>query len=220
MTFSGASADSSSFTAENTGVVCFTSGTAIRTPRGDVLIDDLRVGDLVTTLDNGPQPIRWIGSRKLDHAELLAAPKLRPVLISKGILGAERDLLVSPQHGILVGTDNLARAIHMTKRQGIRVAHGKRQDTYLHVMFDQHQIIFAEQIPSESFYPGPMALQMMCDAARDEVFTLFPSLPTGGQNKLEVIATYGQTARAFLPKREILSAGLATGNSQHDLAYV
>ncbi|KIC34795.1 LamG-like jellyroll fold domain-containing protein [Leisingera sp. ANG-S5] len=70
LTFSGASADRSSFTTENTGVVCFTAGTAIRTPQGDQLVETLRPGDLVFTLDNGPQPTCWIGTRRLTRAEV------------------------------------------------------------------------------------------------------------------------------------------------------
>jgi Ca2+-binding RTX toxin-like protein len=42
------------------GIPCFTTGTMIRTPHGDVRIEELAIGDLVCTLDNGPQPLRWI----------------------------------------------------------------------------------------------------------------------------------------------------------------
>lgn len=72
LTFSGASADRSSFTTENTGVFCFTAGTAIRTPQGDKPIETLRPVDLVFTLDNGPQPTCWIGTRRQNRAELAA----------------------------------------------------------------------------------------------------------------------------------------------------
>lgn len=85
MAFQGARRES--FSADNTGVVCFTNGTAIRTPQGDVLLEDLRVGDLVTTMDNGPQRILWIETRALDKTALIAAPNLRPILIQKGVLG-------------------------------------------------------------------------------------------------------------------------------------
>ncbi len=78
---------STALVVENTGVVCFTSGTAIRTPNGDVLIDELRVGDLVTTMDNGPQRIAWIGQRHVTHSELRQNERLHPVLIKKGVLG-------------------------------------------------------------------------------------------------------------------------------------
>ena len=79
LTFTGA--DESSFT---TDIVCFTAGTAISIPKGTVLIETLKVGDLVLTADNGPQPIRWIGRRDLDQTALLRVPKLRPVLIKQG----------------------------------------------------------------------------------------------------------------------------------------
>jgi Ca2+-binding RTX toxin-like protein len=179
LTFTGASADNSSFTEENTGVVCFTAGTAIRTPQGDVLIDELRVGDLVCTLDNGPRPIRWIGRLTLNGQTLQDNPNQRPVLIKRGTLGAERDLLVSPQHGVVMGRtgDHLVRAKHLVGAMpGVRFARDKRKVTYIHLMFDAHQIIFAENIASESFYPGHMALSMLGRGALMEVLELFPDL--------------------------------------------
>jgi Ca2+-binding RTX toxin-like protein len=202
----GASADSSSFTVENTGVVCFTAGTAILTPGGEVLIEDLRIGDLVTTMDNGPQPIRWIGKRSIGLPLLQALPNLRPVLIKKGVLGARRDLLVSQQHGMLIGKggSQLGRAKHLAGHfPGVRIAQGKRQITYVHLMFDAHQIIFAENTPSESFYPGPMAIRLMGTAQRAEMGVLFPQLsrlfgPAGEKSN-----PYGQTAREFLAERQM-----------------
>lgn len=89
LTFQDAS--QSSFKSENTGVVCFTAGTAIRTPSGDVLIEDLRIGDPVCTMDNGVQKITWIGRRHVHQTELNSKEMLYPVLIRKGVLGAARD---------------------------------------------------------------------------------------------------------------------------------
>ncbi|WP_299417045.1 Hint domain-containing protein [uncultured Sulfitobacter sp.] len=200
MRFDGASADSSSFTQENTGVVCFTAGTAIRTPHGDVLIEEMRVGDMVCTLDNGPQPIRWIGQRHLGAGFLAARPALRPILIQRGILGAERDLLVSPQHGVLIGQhgSHLARARHLAENSaGIRTAHGKREITYIHILFDAHQIIFAENVPSESFFPGKMALKMIGHAQLKEVTDLFPELSPDATDQHH---GFHSTARVFARK--------------------
>ena len=204
LTFTGASADNSSFRTENTGVVCFTSGTAIRTPAGDILIEDLHVGDLVTTMDNGPQRIRWIGRRMLDWAALQANANLRPILVCRGVLGAERDLLVSPQHGLLLGSsgDHLVRAKHLAEEMpGVRIAHGKRHVTYIHLMFDTHQIIFAENAPSESFYPGPMALRMMGSTQRAELLKLFPYLSIVAEGERQLGGLYGHTTREFATKR-------------------
>ncbi|MFP7673471.1 Hint domain-containing protein [Marivita sp. S0852] len=206
LTITGASADRSSFTSENTGVVCFTAGTAIRTPGGDVAIDDLRVGDLVTTMDNGPQPIRWIGRRTVNSFALRTNPNLRPVLVRRGVLGAERNLLVSAQHGLLMGRngDHLARAKHLAQTApGIRVAHGKQNVTYIHLMFDAHQIVFSENVASESFYPGPMALNMMETDARTELFRRFPKLSAASGDKRLVAGAYGGTSRRFAAKKHV-----------------
>ena len=207
LTFQGASADNSSFTEENTGVVCFTSGTAIRTPRGDRLIDDLRVGDLVCTLDNGPQPIRWIGRRELGPAELAASPHLRPILIRRGVMGAERDLLVSPQHGMLMPDQTLVRAKFLAEAKGnpVRVAHGRPSVCYIHLLFDAHQIIFAENTRSESLYPGKMAFAAMGPATQAEFEELFPDLnPVSLQTPED---WYGASARTYLKRRIALQDG-------------
>ena len=201
MRVQGASADNSSFTQENTGVVCFTTGTAIRTPMGDRLIDDLKVGDLVTTLDNGPQPIRWIGKRHLGPLELAANPHLRPILIRRGVMGAERDLLVSPQHGMLMPDQQLVRAKFLAEARGnpVRVANGRRHVTYIHLLFDQHQIIFAENTRSESLYPGKMALAGMDRTSCRELTGFFPALKQGVFDAPE--SWYGAAARRYLKRR-------------------
>lgn len=131
--------------------VCFTSGTAIRTPRGDRLIEELDLGDLVTTMDNSPQPIQWIGKRTLDKKTLDMRPNLRPIVMPRGFLNLERRLVVSPQHGMLLGRDHLARAKHLVAVPGCpaRVANGVRKLTYIHLFFESHQVIFAEGAASE-----------------------------------------------------------------------
>ena len=196
------------FTYDNTGVVCFGKGTAIRTPRGDVLVEDLRVGDLVTTMDNGPQKIRWINTRSYDARQMQKGSHLHPVLIKRGTFGAERDLLVSQQHGVLVGQsgDSFARAKHLADAaKGVRIAKGKKSVTYVHLMFDDHQVIFAENVPSESFYPGPMALTQMSKPHRAAFSKVLPALGTGRVSREEVAKIYGPTARVFLKKKQVLN---------------
>jgi len=203
LTFLVAFAANSSFSTENIGVVCFTAGTAIRTPRDDVQIDDLRVGDLVTTMNNGPHRIRWIGTTSVGAAGLAANPDLRPVLIRRGILGAERDLLVSPQHGMIRGPDHLARATHLAGTiKGIWIANSRKRVTYVHLMFEAHQIMFAENTPTESFYPGPVALRMMDAKTRSALFGAFPNLAMG-LDKEHLSWIYGPTAWKFVHKRDI-----------------
>ncbi|WP_299423986.1 Hint domain-containing protein [uncultured Shimia sp.] len=188
-------------TADNTGVVCFTTGTMILTPQGERPIDSLKPGDMVTTMDNGPQPIVWIGSTSLSSHQLRAQPKLRPIHINAGVLGADRPLLVSPQHGVLLpGSDILVRATHLHRFiSGTRVALGKQEVTYFHMMFERHQIVFSNGSPSESLYPGPMALQAMNAEARAEIDTLFPGV-LGVSVRDKVAQLYGETVREVVRK--------------------
>ena len=173
----------------DTTVPCFVSGTLIETPDGPRVIDTLKVGDLVQTMDNGAQEIRWIGRRTLDIRDLLLKPKLHPIRISAGSLGVGlplRDLCVSPQHRMLARSPIVARMFDVDEAlvpanklvgiPGIYVDNVSAPVTYLHILFDQHEIVFAEGAPSESLYTGAQALTSIGEEAREEVLTLFPEL--------------------------------------------
>src|SRR6056297_323437 len=84
---------------------CFTPGTRILTDRGYVAVEDLKVGDGVRTRDAGVQRLAWVGEVALSAADLRARPEFQPVRLCANALGAgrpARDMLVSPQHRILV----------------------------------------------------------------------------------------------------------------------
>lgn len=76
---------------------------------------------------------------------------MRPILIPEGVLGVARNLVVSPQHGVMLGRDHLVRAKHLIEvpKSRVRVAHGRKSVTYIHMIFDAHQIAFAEGAPSK-----------------------------------------------------------------------
>ncbi len=67
--------------------------------------------------------------------------------------------------------------------------------TYIHMMFDEHEVVYAEGAPSESFHPGEVGLSAVSDPAREELFALFPELRSN-------MANYGDTARRCLKKHE------------------
>jgi len=174
---------------ENTAVVCFAAGTLILTDRGEVAVDEIAVGDLVCTRDNGLQPVRWIGSRKLGAAELTAAPKLRPIRIRAGALGnniPERDLVVSPQHRVLIrskiaqkmfgANEVLAAAKQLVLLDGIDVDEDIQEVKYFHMLFTQHEIVWSNGAETESLYTGPEALKAVGEAAVEELFSLLPEL--------------------------------------------
>lgn len=189
-----------------TGVPCFTWGTRVLTPRGPVLIQLLRPGDLIRTATNGDQPIRWIGRRRFEEADLEADPKLRPIRIMAGALGAglpEKDLLVSRQHRMLIQSPIAQRmfgqpqvlipAVKLTALPGIFPDESAGRVEYFHLLFDSHEVIFAESAPTESLFTGPEALKSLGPAARTEVFTIFPELAD---------REYSAVPACFIPKRQ------------------
>ncbi len=176
---------------ENT-IPCFTPGTLIATPRGEVPVERLRAGDQVITRDNGIQEIAWLGSRALSWAELQVAHHMRPVLIRRGSLGnglPERDLLVSPNHRILVANDKtalyfdehevLVAAKHLIGARGVQNVDSAGV-TYIHFMCAEHQVVLSDGAWTETFQPGDLTLKGMGNAQRNEIFELFPDLRSVG----------------------------------------
>ncbi|MEM9970721.1 MAG: Hint domain-containing protein, partial [Pseudomonadota bacterium] len=180
-------------------IICFAEGTAIKTPQGERRIETLKADDLVLTLDSGPQPIRWIGRKTVR-----ASGSLAPIRFARGSIGNHRDLLVSPQHRILCGgylsqmhfgePEVLAPAKSLVDNMGVSIAYGGVV-TYIHMLFDRHEIVIANGAPSESFYPGGFGLTALTDPSREEVFQLFPELRTN-------ICQYGPASRLCVKASE------------------
>ena len=204
----GATTGSLTFNEIESIIPCFTPGTVIATPKGERAVEDLQVGDRVITRDNGLQEIRWIGRRDLAGAELLQAPHLKPVLIRAGALGRglpERDLLVSPNHRVLMNNEKtalyfedrevLASAKHLTDLEGVDAV-DTSAISYIHFMFDQHEVVLSNGCWTESFQPGEQTLDSMGSEQRDEIYNLFPEL-----RDLEGVKAY-QSARRSLKKHE------------------
>ena len=183
-------------------IICFTPGTRILTPQGERAIETLHPGDMVVTRDNGPQPIRWLGNRIVPGLGRFA-----PVTVDAGALeGVTRPLLVSPQHRFLLtgyraellfGTPEvLVAAKHMVNGLSIRQKECNAV-TYLHIMFDQHEVIYADGAATESFHAGDIGISAISDQSREEMFAIFPELRSN-------VGSYGDTARTCLKAREAL----------------
>lgn len=204
------------------GAVCFTAGTIIETLEGQLPIEALTIGDVIQT-EAGFSTVRWIGSRCYNAQTLHANSKLRPVRITAGAMGnglPRRDLLVSRQHRMMVCSKIIERvcgvaealipAIKLTELPGIFVDDSIEQVEYFHILFDKHEVIFAEGAPSESLFTGPEALKALSHEAREEIFSIFPEIedkayqpkpariiPNGSTQKL-IIARHLKNDRALL----------------------
>ncbi len=189
-------------------VPCFTPGTLIATPRGEKPVEELKVGDRVITRDNGIQEIRWVGHKAISGRELLGSPHLKPVVIKAGSLGnglPERDMMLSPNHRVLVAnaqtqlyfdeSEVLAAVKHLVGTPGVQEL-DVLSTTYIHFMFDRHEVVLSNGAWTESFQPGDMSLKGVGNAQRTEIFELFPELATR-----EGIDGY-QAARKTLKKHE------------------
>lgn len=164
-----------------TQMACFTTGTMIQCEDGERAVETLRPGDLVMTLDDGPQRLRWVGQRTVATDGDFA-----PIRLAAGALGQARALRVSPQHRMLLqgswaqllfGEDEvLVRAMDLVDDGQVTRDRTAPQVTYWHLLFDRHQVIWSNGRPSESFHPGPMTEHAFDDACRSEIVALFPEL--------------------------------------------
>lgn len=161
--------------------VSFTRGTMIAMAGGaQKPVEQLAVGDRVLTRDNGPQPIRWLG-----HATLRAAGSFAPVVITRGTLGNAGDLIVSQHHRIFLyqrgenrvgGTaELLVQAKHLVDGEAVWLREGGFVD-YFSLVFDRHEIIYAEGIPCESLLVSEATLGLLPQAFSAEVRARFPGL--------------------------------------------
>ncbi len=185
----GLSADQVSSITEQTGIACFVRGTLIKTKQGEIAIEDLEAGDRILTVDNGYQPLRLALSRTIDRVELQANPKLFPITIEAGAMGPNlpvQDLTVSRQHRMCVCSkvshrmlgdyETLVSAINLSDLPGVKIDDTLQSVEYFHLIFDEHQIIYANGALTESFYVGKNALDAVSKDTYEEIVTLFPEV--------------------------------------------
>lgn len=173
-------------------------GTQILTDQGPVAVEHLQIGDRVWTLDNGYRPVLWMDQTTLSADDLEAHPHLRPVLLPRSVFRGDADLLVSRRHLILSAQDRLHRAQDLLERPDLnaRLVSDGRDVTYFHLLLDRHQIVSANGVLSESFYPSTRALQSLSSPARDRLSQILPwTCAPSWYDPAAPLANYGPTAR-------------------------
>lgn len=190
------------------GVICFAPDTRIATPDGTCRIQDLAQGDHILTRDNGPQPVLWRGHRRMTGARLYVMPHLRPIRFRAGAFGVGRpdqDLLVSPQHRMLLRgaaaqalfstPEVLVKAEDLLNDRSVMVDRELREVTYVHILLERHNIIWANGLETESFHPSNAALESIEPSQREALLGLLPGIGATPQ-------TYGDYARRNLSSSE------------------
>lgn len=211
----------------NLDVVCFAKGTLIKTEQGQIPVEDLSVGTRVWILDHGFHPIRWISGNTVP-----ATNKTRPVLIKKNALGLghpKTDLSVSQQHRIMASSsitedfvgeqEVLVAAKHLIGTAGIELDRTCKEVTYYHFIFDKHEIVSANGALCESFFPGPVAINSLEEACRDELLEIFPDLKEEGNAPLPArLFLNGRTGKRLTRKHINRVSSLFSKTIEHNVA--
>ncbi|MGK7651137.1 Hint domain-containing protein [Roseovarius sp. B08] len=177
-------------------IPCLVRGSRILCEQGEVPVEELRVGDLVVTRDDGLQPLRWVG-----HREVAGAAAYAPIRIAAGTFGEHNELWLSPLHRVLI-RDSLAELLFgerevlvaakdLVNDGSVRRVEVERVD-YFHLLFDRHQVIMSEGLPTESFLPGPQIKNSFEAEIVHEICKLFPEL------NIETAEGYSPAARRML----------------------
>ncbi|MDX8348579.1 Hint domain-containing protein [Cognatiyoonia sp. IB215446] len=206
-TNNGATAAAPSEYDELPDFVCFTSGSCVETPTGPRPVETLKVGDMVFVAEGVSKPVRWIGCRHLNARVLQQCPHLRPVLIRKDAIAPNVpscDVRVSQQHRIALtsplgellfdANDVLIPARFLVNDESIVIDDACTDVEFIHVLFDQHELVNVAGLWSESFFLGDTATNEMADDTLSEILELFPALDgrvgAYGPTRLGVLKLY------------------------------
>ncbi|MGP6086821.1 Hint domain-containing protein [Antarctobacter jejuensis] len=183
--------------------LCFAAGTGIATPDGERPVEDLAIGDLVTTSDGASVPVKWIGRTSISPM-FKPADRLEPVRIRAGAFGAgvpHRDLIVTADHGmVLDGTVITAGAlVNGTTITWVDWRRFGQTIAYYHVETEAHDVILANGAPAETY------IDYVARSSFD--------------NHAEYLALYGaETTIAEMPLPRISAARLVPSSVRERLA--
>ena len=202
--------------------ICFVAGTRILTATGEKPVEALAAGDLVVTKDRGPQPLLWVGCTTFSAASLATRPNQAPIHIATGALAKNqpaRPLMVSPQHRVLVSGPAVQRicgkkevlipAKALLERPGVSQMGPAKDVHYYHLLFGRHELVQAEGALCESFFPGPMAMEMLSPENRREVQRLLLATPDGTLPPYPPVRPFEIMRRARILAREAHDGPLA-----------
>jgi len=185
--------------------VSFARGTHVTLSSGEQrLIEDLKVADKLLTRDDGAQKIRWIG-----QTTVRAVGDYAPIKIKAGTLNNDHDLIVSPDHRLFVyqrsdelgagRSELLVKARHLVNGDSVTLMQGGFVD-YFQLLFDSHQIIYAEGIAAETLLITPRTRAALPDAVTAGMGTTIPGhsdLPHAGLDVNEALLNRPDAAAAL-----------------------
>ena len=147
-----------SMTTSGTYVYCFGAGTLIATPDGACVVEDLRIGQKITTADGASTRVKWIGRQT--RSKLFSGPRMQPVRIRAGALGGGlpfADLTVTGDHGMILDSlvINASALVNGATIDWVPLADLPDRVTYYHVETEAHEVILANGAASETYVDIP-----------------------------------------------------------------
>ena len=174
------------------GVVCFAKGTHITTARGPVAVEKLKETDLVLTVSGDYAPLKWVGHRRVDCKRHSDPAQAMPVCIHKDAFGDSlpvRDLYVSPLHSVYVDGHfipalDLVNGLNVTQENTSKIS-------YYHVELENHNVIYAEGLPAESYLDDGNRSFFSDTWAGEELPTISPEFSEKSPNYQAIWAAKG-----------------------------
>lgn len=171
--------------------VSFTRGTRITLASGKQCpVEKLKIGDRVLTRDDGSQEIRWVGT-----LTMRAVGEFAPILITAGTLNNAGDLMVSTDHRLFIyqrrdrigagRSELLVRARHLVNGDTVKIAEGGFVD-YFQLLFDTHQIVFAEGISAETMQADQRTSPVLPTEMKEAMQTPLPGHESARHQAFEV----------------------------------
>ena len=174
------------------GVVCFAKGTQITTARGPVAVEKLKQTDTVLTISGNYAPLKWVGHRRVDCKRHSDPAQAMPVCIHKDAFGDNlpvRDLYVSPLHSVYVDGHfipalDLVNGLNVTQENTSKIS-------YYHVELENHNVIYAEGLPAESYLDDGNRSFFSDTWAGEELPTISPEFSEKAPNYQAIWAAKG-----------------------------
>ncbi len=137
-----------------TDIPCFAAGTKILTPRGQIAVEHLAIGDdVISARDGNVRKIIWTGQRRINLRQHPHPEKVTPVVIRAGAFGPgmpKRDLSLSPDHALFID-QHLIEVKNLLNGATIFQNNACATIDYHHIELDQHDALFAEGLAAESY---------------------------------------------------------------------
>jgi hypothetical protein len=167
-------------------VVCYSKGTHLKAQSGDVKVEDLKIGDMLLTVEGQYKPVVWIGFRTIDCRQQKNKEHAYPVRVSQHAFGYNlpaRDLFLSPLHSIYA-SGVMIPVIHLVNGTTITQDQTETLVTYYHIELPTHDAVFAEGLPAETYLDTTPENRHFFEQGKDlesKVFEMNTQLPTWPQ---------------------------------------